>query len=121
MDTKAYVNVGRRVDAFQQACKPAWRHGFQARRRGLSAGGGRSVDVKAKAVATTADRKGLISSDFSEPMPTSSRTILLHGKPGTALSGNDVFMTASSWSATCRSLPGRRPLACALRESSSAR
>ena len=41
-------------------------------------------------------------------MPTSSRTILLDGKPGTALSGNDVSMTASSWSATCRSLPGRR-------------
>src|SRR6266511_5502038 len=64
---RARAGRGRWVDAGPQASKAAQRHGFQASRKRLLAGGGRSVDVEAKTGRDGDERKGLISRNFSEP------------------------------------------------------
>jgi integrase len=64
---RARTGRGRWVDVGSQARKAAQRHGFQASRGRLSAGGGRSVDVEAATYRGEGKRKGLISRNFAEP------------------------------------------------------
>ena len=55
------------MDTGPQARKAARRHRFEASRERASAGGGRSVDVKAEKGRDRAQQKGLISRNFAEP------------------------------------------------------
>jgi integrase len=63
----ARAGRGRWVDTGTETRKAARRHGFQASRKRLAAGGGRSVDAEATTGRDGSKRKGLISRNFAEP------------------------------------------------------